>query len=216
MASIAKTRERLDRRTRAGRREGRDTREDLFDAAIEVVAERGFMQASVDEIAARAGLSKGAVYWHFASKDDLFFALLEERIDRVFIEGAELLATASPEQDMSIEASRMFVDVLRRQRDLILIENEYWAMAVRDPKLRRRYARRQERLRRELAEAIRLRGEHLGGPALDGVAERMATLVMSLSTGLAQERMISTSAVPDDLLGDALALIYRGIVSRGG
>jgi AcrR family transcriptional regulator len=216
MAGTTQTRKRLDRRTRAARRDGRDAREDLFDAAIEVVAERGFRQASVDEIAARAGLSKGAVYWHFASKEDLFFALLEERLDRAFIDGVALLASAPPEQDMSVEASSRFVEVMRRQRYLVLVENEYWAMAVRDPKLRRRYARRQEGLRRGLAEALQARVEHLGGPSIErDQAEGLATLVMSLIAGLAQERMISPSAVPDDLLGEALALLYRGLVERG-
>jgi len=65
---------RLDRRTRRARAEQRDGREALLRAAVEVLSERGYRDASVYEIAARAGYSKGAFYWHFPSKDDLFFA----------------------------------------------------------------------------------------------------------------------------------------------
>jgi AcrR family transcriptional regulator len=215
MPSATAKNSRIDRRTRSARADGRDARQDLFDAAIEVVTERGFKDASVDEIARRAGLSKGGLYWHFPSKDDLFFALLEERVDRAYIQMAEMLATAPADQDMSVEASRRFVEVIRRQRDLLLIDNEYWSMAVRDPKLRRRYARRQARLRNRLAEAFRLRMEHLGGPSIEGRAEEIAAIVMGLTVGLGQERMISPSAVPEHLLGEAIALIYRGLVARG-
>jgi AcrR family transcriptional regulator len=215
MPGATAKRTRVDRRTRAARSDGRDAREDLFDAAIEVVAERGFRDASVDEIAQRAGLSKGALYWHFPSKDDLFFALLEERVDGAYIQMAEMLATAPAEQDMSVEASRHFAEVIRRQRDLLLIDNEYWSMAVRDPKLRRRYARRQARLRKRLADAFRLRVEHLGGPSIEGRGEDIAAIIMGLTVGLGQERMISPSAIPEHLLGEAIALIYRGLVARG-
>jgi AcrR family transcriptional regulator len=215
MPSATAKKSRIDRRTRSARADRRDARQDLFDAAIEVVTERGFKDASVDEIARRAGLSKGGLYWHFPSKDDLFFALLEERVDRAYIQMAEMLASAPADQDMSVEASRRFVEVIRRQRDLLLIDSEYWSMAVRDPKLRRRYARRQTRLRNRLAEAFRLRMEHLGGPSIEGRGEEIAAIIMGLTVGLGQERMISPSAVPEHLLGDAIALIYRGLVARG-
>src|SRR4051794_15053756 len=93
-------RSRSDRRTRSARAEGRDGRAALLEAALAVFAERGFGEASVDEIADRAGYSKGALYWHFESKDELFFALLEERIERPWREGIEQLRSAAPKQDM--------------------------------------------------------------------------------------------------------------------
>src|SRR5438477_3366087 len=74
-------RRRLDRRTRAARAQGREARDELLTAALEVFARRGYRDAGVDEIAAEAGYSKGAVYWHFSGKEELLMALLEERID---------------------------------------------------------------------------------------------------------------------------------------
>ncbi|RFU42790.1 TetR/AcrR family transcriptional regulator [Actinomadura logoneensis] len=58
------------------------TRERLFDAAIELIAERGFAAASVDRIAERAGVAKGTVYYNFGSKNALFTALLEFGVER--------------------------------------------------------------------------------------------------------------------------------------
>src|SRR3954453_7873696 len=169
----AATKTRVDRRTRAARSEGRDTREALLAAALEVFAERGYRDASVDQIAERAGYSKGAVYWHFPSKDDLFFALLEERIDRPWRRAIDLLASAPADRDMGPEASKSFAQALRGERDLLLIDQEYWSQAVRDPKLRARYAKRQAGIRSALATAIEARIEHLGAPPLEGGGEEM-------------------------------------------
>ena len=47
----------------------------LVEAANAVIAEKGFQRASLDEIAARAGLTKGAIYSNFGSKEDLFLAV---------------------------------------------------------------------------------------------------------------------------------------------
>lgn len=62
------------------------TRDRLIAAAGEVIAEKGFQAATLDEIAARAGLTKGAVYDNFSSKDQLFMALVlkasRERLER--------------------------------------------------------------------------------------------------------------------------------------
>lgn len=208
-------RARVDRRTRDARAERRDARSELLAAAAEVFAERGFRDASVDEVAARAGYSKGAVYWHFSGKDDLFFALMEERVDRPTREMIALLESAPPEQDMGPEASRRFVELMQSERELLLLRHEYWSQAVRDPKLRARYAKRQAKLRKALGKALVTRVEHLGGPADPGMAERMATVAMALAGGLAQERLIDRRAVPDGLLGDTMVLLYAGLVARG-
>lgn len=206
---------RLDRRTKQARSERRDGRAALLDAAAEVFASRGLRDASVDEVAERAGYSKGAVYWHFESKDDLFLALLEERIDRPMREMIGLLESAPPEHDMGPEASRRFTELLQTQRELLLLEHEYWSQAARDPALRGRYRNRQARLRKALGKALVTRFEHLGAPALGPArGEAMATIVMGLAAGLARERLIDPEAVSDDLLGDALVLLYRGTAAE--
>src|SRR5438477_12819933 len=123
---------RVDRRTRSARAEQRDGRAALLEAALGVFAERGYRDASVDEIAERAGYSKGAIYFHFSGKDDLFFALLEERIDRPMREAIKLLESAPPEDDMALEADRYFLELVSGQRELLLLDHEYRSQAIRD------------------------------------------------------------------------------------
>ncbi len=204
---------RRDRRTRAARADDVDTRTALLDAAAGVVARRGLRDASIDEIAAEAGCSKGAVYWHFSSKDDLFIALLEDRVDRPTYEMIDLLESAPADQDMGPEASRRFVDTLRNERDLVLLNEEYWAKAVRDPAVRAKYLARQRKLRSAIGNALVTRVEHLGRP-LDSNPETIALGIMGLAAGLAREKLLDPAAVPDEALGRLIVLLYKGLVAE--
>src|SRR5262249_52878962 len=67
------------------------TRSHLLEAAAEVFQEQGFHGATLDEVARRAGFTKGAVYSNFKSKDDLFLAVMDDRIERQFAVAAEVL-----------------------------------------------------------------------------------------------------------------------------
>src|ERR687892_1926949 len=123
---------RLDRRTRSARAQGREARDELLAAALRVFARRGYREAGVDEIAGEAGYSKGALYWHFSGKEELLAALLEERIDAPMRDRVALLSSAPPERDMSVEAAREFARQLDGEREVLLLEREYWSLAARD------------------------------------------------------------------------------------
>lgn len=56
------------------------TRQKLYEAAVTLIAEQGFSATTVDEIAERAGVAKGTVYYNFASKNDLFEELLRHGV----------------------------------------------------------------------------------------------------------------------------------------
>ena len=205
---------RLDQRTRAARAQGREGRDELLAAALRVFARRGYRQAGVDEIADAAGYSKGALYWHFSGKEDLLQALLEERIDAPMREMVALLESAPPERDMSVEASREFARRLTEHRNAVLLEREYWTLAIRDPELRARYAERQTELRATMAGALEARARHLGIPDLPMPAEDVARVVMGIIGGLAVDELVEPGSVRPELLGETLALIYAGLIAR--
>jgi AcrR family transcriptional regulator len=202
--------ERLDGR----RAEARGTaRERLLDAAAEVFAERGYRASSVEDIAAAAGLTKGAVYWNFDSKEDAFLALIEERVDRRARELMGVTEHAPRETATAPLVSRGVSGFADEQQALVLLLQEYWSLAVRDPALRDAYVKRQRALRERLAEALEARHRTTGVP-LTVPAEALATGIIALATGLAQERIADPDGVSDDLLGELLSLFYDGLVHR--
>lgn len=54
------------------------TRQKLVDAAREMFLQKGVSRTSLEQIAAHAGVTRGAVYWHFQNKADLFYAMREQ------------------------------------------------------------------------------------------------------------------------------------------
>jgi AcrR family transcriptional regulator len=60
-------------------RRGPLTRKQILDASLRLFSEKGFARTSVRDIAQAAGITDAAIYYHFASKRDLFEALIEER-----------------------------------------------------------------------------------------------------------------------------------------
>jgi TetR/AcrR family transcriptional regulator, acrAB operon repressor len=201
-------------RPRSGETAGRGAREAILDAATRVFAERGYRGATVDAILAEAGLSKGAFYWHFASKEEVMRAVLAERVERPVKELIELIRSAGPDENVSAVATRRFAEFLEGGRDAILLEHEYESLAARDPRLRRRYARQRKALRLALADALAARAQQLGAPPLDTPAEEIATAFLALIRGLARERLLDPSGVPGHILGNVTGLIYIGLLAR--
>jgi AcrR family transcriptional regulator len=179
-----------------------------------VFARRGYRDAAVDEIAAEAGYSKGALYWHFSGKEDLLAALLDERVDSPMRDRVALLASAPPERDMSVEASRAFARQIGEERDALMLEREYWSLALRDPELRARYTARQAELREALAVAMEARARHLGTPDMPMPSQDVARIVMSILGGLTFDELVEPGSIRPELLGEALAVVYAGLVAR--
>ena len=204
----------LDRRRAASRPQPGDatSREQLLTAAARVFARAGYHGASMSEIAAEAGFSKGALYWSFASKEELFFALLDELDGQL---RALIAATASipKEQERTGELSRGLSALLTDARDVVLLFHEYSALAVRDPKVAARYVERNARLREEIAAAVRLRHDTIGVP-LTMPAEALATALIALVDGLSIQQLTEPDAVPEELFGQIAALIEDGMTLR--
>ncbi|GAA3575796.1 TetR family transcriptional regulator [Marinobacter xestospongiae] len=91
---------------RRTKEDAQKTREQLLDAAETVFHRKGVSKTSLNDIAEEAGLTRGALYWHFKNKHDVFEAMLE-RMDLPL----EILhqAIASPEQEDPLGEMRKFL-----------------------------------------------------------------------------------------------------------
>src|SRR3546814_9156258 len=98
----------LARKTKQG---AEKTRNEILDAAEILFSERGASRTSLEEIARAAGVTRGAVYWHFRNKVDLFEAMQ----DRVRLPQEEIIEQMAslPEADLLDLLKRTCMDVLR-------------------------------------------------------------------------------------------------------
>ena len=188
------------RQRRLSRQETRvQTRERLLEAAAGVFSQRGFHDASVDEIAEEAGFSKGAVYSNFASKEELFMALLDRHLE------AELQSVASqfsqkgnPEKADTSVQSQSFAASLEENRTWNMLTIEFLIYAMRHPSVQEKLAARYRIARSELTahlQKIYQARENL--PPLP--IEYIPWALLALGTGLALQAYLEPGALPRDL-----------------
>ncbi len=117
-----------------------ERRNQILDTAEDVFAKRGFDGAKMDDIAERAGLSKGAVYWYFKKKDDIIAALL----DRVFRRSIEALRRIAAEQgsvrDRLLRSGEQISRDYQALTHLMPIALEFYAIALRRRSVRKHLA----------------------------------------------------------------------------
>jgi AcrR family transcriptional regulator len=144
------------------------TRSLLLDAAEEVFAEKGFTPASLDDIARAAGYTKGAIYKHFATKEDLFLAVSDRYWRRYFDNFAEVMASAKQ------VGAREFDEIAKRWRKLsrdrgaehAALGHEFTLYLLRNPEARERVAAKRSEVVEALAKFIVDGMDRLGGTLL--------------------------------------------------
>jgi len=124
------------RPSRQRRPKREEVRRRLLEAATRVFARRGYAEATLEEVAAEAGFSKGAVYSNFASKEEVFYALLRERVAERVEKVHHAIESASTLQEMGAAAGRAGGEAVDEEADWHLLFLEFVTRAARQPALR--------------------------------------------------------------------------------
>lgn len=144
------------------------TRSLLLDAAEEVFAEKGFTTATLDDIAQAAGYTKGAIYKHFAGKEELFLAVNDRYWRRYFDNFAEVMTKTSQIGERELD------EIAERWRQLsqghgaehAALGHEFALYLLRNPDARERVAAKRAEVVEQLAKFIVEGVERLGGTLL--------------------------------------------------
>ena len=193
-------------------RRRQQTRDHLLAAAAQVFADRGFHGASLDEVAAVAGFTKGAVYSNFKNKEGLFLALFKANYDREM----EALRATLDASDVPPE-SRIsdFVALIREQTrkaggSFGVLYQEFWLYAARNPAAREQLTRLEDENVREVAEILDAEWKRQGLEPLEP-AERVARIIVVLFHGIGLLGVLQPEVADDSLIEAAISLIARGL-----
>jgi AcrR family transcriptional regulator len=198
------------RLTRAERKA--ETRSRLLEAAAEVFIRRGFQRASVEEIAAEAGYTRGAFYSNFESKEQLFVELLNDRVYREF---EELLRRVplelSPVERLKFAADELVEGYRRAEAGgevwLFALWLECLAHAARHPEFRSLAATFWRGTRamngRSLGDAFEQLGRR---PPIE--PKHLATALTALDIGLAVQHLVDPDEVPLELYPTLYELLF--------
>jgi AcrR family transcriptional regulator len=104
----------------------------ILEAATKVFSQLGFHQARMDDIVAESGLSKGALYWYFKSKDEIITSILESLFNREMTELQGLLAAEGSVSERLLEFVRHTSAEIKTMTRLAPILYEFYALAFRN------------------------------------------------------------------------------------
>jgi len=188
------------RLTRAESRER--TKDRLLAAAAELFAERGVNGTSVEQIAERAGYTRGAFYGNFEDKHELVVALLAQRRSREAVEVAAL------EGDVMAGLKEWHAARAEHLPEWFALRTELTLYALRNPEARPS-AGANERAARELIEASVRATFAARGVAPPADPAFLALIIHALEDGLLRQRYLSPEGTSDTVIADAVELLLR-------
>jgi AcrR family transcriptional regulator len=192
------------------------TRSSLMQSAARVFCKHGMERASIDEVAEDAGYTKGAFYANFASKQELFLAMLDERfterieeVDRAFADSGE----SPPEQ--ARHAAADFARASRADPGAERLFLEFAAYALRDEDFRQELLTRFTTLRERLEQVYQRRHDEYG-LHLDIPMDRIVRMVIAMADGWALWQLLDPEGVDEELLEEMMEIFTTGAGVLGG
>jgi AcrR family transcriptional regulator len=204
----------MDGAVKLSQRRKAETRQGLLDAAYQVFAQRGYAQATIDDIAAAGGVSKGAVYHHFASKEQLFRALLVDHGHEVDAMIAAV-ARAKSFRDLVHGFVEVWIGHYREDPLFMPLSLEYRVQATREPWARELIAAFYARVRALIGGTLRL-GQETGFVRRDLDVEAAATFIFGALDGACLQAAIDPEHVGIDGVEERLTdMISRYVAASG-
>lgn len=181
----------------------------MIEAAAEIAAERGFASVTLPDVVERAGLTTGAVYSNFRSREELLMEVAMTQLESLQGE----LPADSPELSLwEVVRTTARITDRPRTRRLVALQFELYMLALRDPAFRQELRARDEQQLNAVAELIEKTEvvPELPRPPL----EQVAVAFFAILQGLQQHRLIFPERVPDDLFTWCAAALLRAAQDR--
>jgi TetR/AcrR family acrAB operon transcriptional repressor len=187
-----------------------DSRLKLLEAAIELFAERGYHETTIDAVAIKAGISRGSIFWHFGSKDDLLRAVVEEAFARSIRQLDELTkdlrGLAALARYFSLREQSVTGNLAMIRLGHVLMGEALAAKPELAPSFLETFDRMSERLSRWLEEAA----EDEGSP-IAAESSALARLILFATYGATEFWLLDPSRVDVSAAHETL----RRVVQQG-
>jgi TetR/AcrR family transcriptional regulator, fatty acid metabolism regulator protein len=195
----------------------REERERLIlDAAEELLAEKGYHEMSIDEIAARVGVSKGTVYLHFPSKEELVLAQLERGMRR-FIQSADVVLTsaASPSEKLRSLIELIYSQTFRERSQFFTSVQENAELRNRLMDRKREFHEQWEALSQRVTQTFD-DGKLLGVFDTTIPTPLLVSMFWSLLGPRTYERVIEQEQMPlDEMVNHLSRFFFKGLAADG-
>jgi AcrR family transcriptional regulator len=188
-----------------------ETRTKIMEAAIKLFSNYGYNKASVDDICAEAGISKGAFYHHFKSKQGLFLALLDgwlQTIDRAIEASRDM--TAPETFSRMTEAFPYIFETAGNGLPMFL---EFWLQASRDKKIWEASIAPYRRYHKDFTSLIKKGVDE--GSFVEVDPELASRMIVSTAMGLLLQSLLDPKGADwEKVARDSTTMLVDGLLKR--
>jgi AcrR family transcriptional regulator len=187
------------------------TRSALLRSAAKLICRKGITEASIDDVTADAGYTKGAFYANFKSKEEMFLVMLDERyateLERL---EAHLPGEGAPAEEVR-ESAEDFIRFVRSDPEWPKLYFEFVVYAARNPDFREELATRNRAMRERIAEVIRNWATDF--PAQPPFPfEDIAVMLFCMADGFLIAQLVEPN-IDENLYATMNATLFRGIAA---
>jgi AcrR family transcriptional regulator len=181
-----------------------------LDAAEEVFAKRGFGGTALEDIAEVAGYTRGAIYSHFGTKEELFLAVTERHLLR-FLDGFEdVIGSFESLEDLNVaQFAERWRELTIAGPDSAALGYEFSLFLLRNPGAQERLAAKREETIRSLADYIASHIARLGG-TLTISARALARVLIASHAGIT----IGAHLDGEDLYEPFLKMVMANVIPK--
>jgi len=195
----------------------RKRRKQILAAAMECFARNGYRSTSVEDIVHESGLSVGAIYTYYPSKQDLFLALAEERTAETLEQFRTIYERPGSMADKNRDAVELFFQQMSAElAPYCRVSFEFWSEAPKSEALQAERARMCDSIRQFLGWAL-TEARDAGELRSDVDIASAAELILALDDGLMMHHVSGVQPLALDILKRTyIALLDSGLASPAG
>jgi AcrR family transcriptional regulator len=188
-----------------------ETRSKIMESAVKLFSNRGYNTASVDDICTEAGVSKGAFYHHFKSKQALFLALLDGWLQT--IDQAIEASKDKPVPEIFIQITEAFPYIFATANEGLPMFLEFWLQASRDEKIWQASVVPYRRYHKRFTELIK-KGVNEGS-FVEVNPELTSRMIMSTAMGLLLQSLLDPKGAKwEKVARDSTNLLVNSLLKK--
>jgi AcrR family transcriptional regulator len=191
-----------------------ERRAQIIEAALACYTRKGYANTTMDDIVAESGLSKGAIYWYFKSKDDVFQAAFTSMFEAVGVESMTALVACETAAEKLRVGARTMVDLARDIEGYFALIVEFWAQSENRDEVMGFWAEMLTQYQQVIA-AIFESGIQ-SGEFRKVDADALAWMIMTAYDGLAAYDMMIPNLDMDKISETFIETLLQGLMVDGG
>jgi TetR/AcrR family acrAB operon transcriptional repressor len=189
-----------------------------MDAALQVFSKRGYSAARLSDIASEAGVTRGAVYWHFGNKKGLLFAILREMANPYIQTALEVLRSDLKPGPKLREMVTQVMDATDKSQAFLAHRQLAMRFMAESPggfeEFHRHVSRDTKKLTRMITDVVR-DGQSTGDIRSDVDAVVITGSIAAILRGSAMMKSARlTDLLPRGTSGDVVTLLMEGLEPR--